>query len=142
LFESVAHLVSAEVYGEFALPYQQRVLDVLKGKAPTIMFARDCADMKALSDSGADVLSLPGSVAIAQAREVIGRHRPVQGNLDNRLLAFGTIEQITEAAQACVASGGHRGHIFNLNHGLLKETPLRNVLHLVNVVHSAGVEKE
>ena len=136
LFESAAPVLDARQYREFALPYQQRVFDMLRGTAPTIAFARDIGDVSLLDASGADILSLPSSITIAQARKAVGEGRVVQGNLDNTLLADGSTEAITEAAIACIRSGGCRGHIFNLDHGLLRRTPFENVCRLVETVRS------
>lgn len=134
LFESAAPVLTAEHYREFALPYQQRIFEAVRGHAPTIAFARDIEDVRLLDASGADILSLPSSVTIKEAREIVGEDRVVQGNLDNRLLADGSLGAITEAALACIESGECRGHIFNLNHGLLRRTPFENVCHLVETV--------
>ncbi len=134
LFESAAYLFSVEQYREFALPYQQRVFDALRGHVPSIMFARDWSDLDTLDASGADILSLAKEPSIADTRERLGNDRVLQGNLDNKLLATGTKEAIADAARDCIRQGEHRGHIFNLSHGLLRETPFENVCYLVDVV--------
>lgn len=137
LFESAAYLLSPELYDVFALPYQQRIFEALRGVAPTIMFAREWDKVEDLAASGADILSLPSSISIADARKIVGDDRVVQGNLDNGLLAEGSLDDIERATRACVESGGRRGHIFNLSHGLLRETPYENILHAVKVVHES-----
>jgi uroporphyrinogen decarboxylase len=134
LFESAAYLLTEQTYREFALPYQQRIFDALRGTVPTIMFAREWNNLEQLGAAGADILSLPSTVTITEARRRLGDGLVVQGNLDNRLLAEGSHEDIAAAARACIADGGRRGHIFNLNHGLLKETPFENVQYLIQVV--------
>lgn len=137
LFESAAYLLSPELYDVFALPYQQRIFEALRGVAPTIIFAREWDKVEDLAASGADILSLPSSISIAEARKIVGDDRVVQGNLDNGLLAEGSLDDIERATRACVESGGRRGHIFNLSHGLLRETPYENILHAVKVVHES-----
>ncbi|MBI5095353.1 MAG: hypothetical protein HZB26_23330 [Candidatus Hydrogenedentes bacterium] len=137
VFESAAMLLSTEQYREFALPYQQRVFEALRGLIPTIVFAREWDNLADLAAAGADIISLPSGLSIADARRVLGENAVVQGNLDNHLLAHSSQEAITEAARACVKSGQHRGHIFNLNHGLLRETPFENILNLIRTVHEA-----
>lgn len=134
LFESAAFLCSPELYREFALPYQQRVFDALRGKVTTIQFAREWGVLEDLQSAGADVISLPSSVSIRDARGVLGRDQVVQGNLSNRLLCDGPLENIEVAARACVESGESRGHIFNLDHGLLRETPYENIQFLMKVL--------
>ncbi len=134
LFESAAYLLSPEEYCELALPTHQRIFDALRGLAPTIMFAREWAHVPELDASGADILSLPSDVTITRAREIAGRDRVVQGNLSNRLLCTGPIETIERQARAIVEASQRRGHIFNLDHGLLRETPFEHVEHLVRFI--------
>ncbi len=135
LFESAAFLLSTQIYEEFALPYHQRIFEALQGLAPTIMFARQWGDVRDLEASGADILSIDSSLSIAEARAIVGEDRVIQGNLSNRLLCEGTFEEIERATREVVVSGGRRGHIFNLDHGLLRETPYENVEFLVKVLH-------
>ncbi len=137
LFESAAFLLDMDTYREFALPYQQCIFSALKEVTPTIQFAREWNDLETLDAAGADVISLPASISITEARARLGEDRVFQGNLDNGLLATGSPEAIAAAARDVVAQGGHRGHIFNLSHGLLRETPYENILQLVEVVHEA-----
>jgi len=131
LFESVGHLLSPEEYCEWMLPYQQRVFDGINsvGK-PTIFFARRhdaLIPAATLHAAGATILSLPEAYSIKVVRAEIGEHLPVQGNLDNHLLAEGDEEAIREATARCIEEGGCQGHIFNLSHGLLPNTPFENV---------------
>lgn len=136
LFESAAFLFEPAAYREFALPYQQRIIAALKGVVPTIMFARDWPILQDLVHTGADVISLPAEISIREARESVGEGHGIQGNFDNNLLATGTPEQIAEAARSLVEAGEHHGHIFNLNHGLRRDTPLPNILHLIKTVRA------
>lgn len=139
LFESAAYLFDEALYREFALPYQQRIFAALKGRVKTIVFARDWPHVADLGAAGADIVSLPSSVTIREARAVLGPNQVVQGNLSNRLLAEGTPEAIDEAAKACITAGECRGHIFNLDHGLLRQTPFERVQQVVQTVrHHAG----
>lgn len=139
LFESAAHLAGPGLYNTFALPCQQRIFAALKGLAPTIHFARNVDDVAVLKAAGADVVSLPCTTTIEAARKVLGANHPVQGNVDNALLVDGTHEEITKAVEDCIRSGNHHGHIFNLSHGLLRETPYENVQLVVNVAKSTRV---
>ena len=85
LFESSAFLCSPEIYREFALPYQQKIFDALRGKVTTIQFAREWNGLSELKDAGADIISLPSTVSIREARKALGEDLIVQGNLSNRL---------------------------------------------------------
>jgi len=136
LFESAAFLLTSEQYRRWALPYQQQIVDAVNGRAPTIMFAREWDDVTDLDASGADVLSLHSNITIADARALVGRDRVIQGNLDNQLLKNGPREVIETETRAIIESGECRGHVFNLNHGLLRDTPYEHVQFLVNLVRS------
>lgn len=136
LFESAAFLLSEAQYRDFALPYQQRIFAALKGHVATINFAREWYDLADLDAAGADVISLPATISIREARAQLGSDRVFQGNLDNHLLAHGDEADIAKAITNCVNSGEHRGHIFNLSHGLLRETPFDRVKGVVEQVHA------
>jgi uroporphyrinogen decarboxylase len=140
LFESCSHLLNQDQYKEFALPYQQRIFETLRGSAPTIMFAREWPHLSDLAAAGANIVSLPSSVTIAEARQQLGPDHVIQGNLDNDRLAHGLMDDVRIEARCCVEEGGHRGHIFNLSHGLLRDTPFERIVELVQFVKGIQVE--
>ena len=87
-----------------------------------------------------------GSTAALEARlaqlddawKRIGHDRAVQGNLDPTLL-LGPIERMLDgAADVLQRAGGRAGHIFNLGHGILPETPVEHVQALARFVHQRG----
>ena len=127
LFESVAHLLSPEVYEDFALPCHQEIFSALDPSAITIMFARDFYDLHLVRRSGAKVISLPSGIDIATARQELGSETIVQGNVSNHLLLHGKAQAIKEEVRTCIAAGEKRGHILNLSHGVLPGTPYDNV---------------
>lgn len=135
LFESCANLFSVEEYRAFALPYQQRVFERLGRRAPRILFARERTEIELLAQAGADVLSLGPGIDLAAARNTLGTSVPLQGNIDNHLLATGTPAQAAAAAEACIRALAHRGHILNLSHGLLRNTPVENVQAVIDTAH-------
>jgi len=138
LFESAGHLLSPEEYAEWMLPYQQQVFDGINGVGkPTIFFARrhdTLLSAAMLKATGATILSLPRGYSIKAVRAELGENTIIQGNLDNHLLADGNEKAIRDAAAGCIEEGGCRGHIFNLSHGLLPNTPFRNVRLLMEMV--------
>lgn len=136
LFESNADLVSPQQYEAFAHPYHVRILSELAGRVPTILFAKDQLAVDLMARSGADVLSVSSRVDLAQAKELFGDRVAFQGNVDNHLLATGSSNEIDAAVHRCLEAGGHRGHILNLGHGLLKDTPVENVCRLIEASRS------
>ena len=133
LFESMADLLTPAEYREFAHPYHVRIFDALGNSVPRILFAKEQPDVTLMMRSGADVLSVGTCVDLESAARTHGQRVAFQGNLDNRLLAEGTARDIEQAVRRCIAAGNHQGHILNLNHGLLRETPFENVRLVVDI---------
>lgn len=139
LFESCADLLSPAQYAEFAHPYQQRVFARMGDRVPRILFARrgDVTDL--MVDSGADVISLTSDNDLAQAKQRFGARVALQGNVDNQLLCDGPIEAIEQAVRHCIDAGGHQGHILNLGHGILKDTPFDHVCRMIDMAQAYRV---
>ncbi|MDH4248609.1 MAG: uroporphyrinogen decarboxylase family protein, partial [Deltaproteobacteria bacterium] len=136
LFESVGDQIPRPVYERFVQPTHQRIFAGLRAALPGILFVRDSPFVDLMLDSGASTLSLGAGVDLAEVR-TRGRGRvAVQGNVDNRLLAQGTADQVAAAVQACIAQGGGRGHVLNLSHGLLPEPLFENVKRFVETARA------
>ena len=131
LFESAADLLSRAEYEEFAHPYQVKVLARVAGRAPTILFVKEQPFVELMAGSGADVLSVGTCVDLTDAKRRFGDQVAFQGNVDNRVVATGSLDEIDEAVRCCVRAGGHEGHILNLNHGLGQHTPFEHVRRVV-----------
>jgi uroporphyrinogen decarboxylase len=78
-----------------------------------------------MAEAGADAVSL-GTCHDLAAVKAAHPNVAVQGNVDCRLLARGTPQQIRAAVRRCLQSGGGHRHILNLNHGVLPHTPVEN----------------
>ncbi|MCH7870820.1 MAG: uroporphyrinogen decarboxylase [Planctomycetes bacterium] len=139
LFESVADLLTPEEYEMFAHPYQVKVFGELDRAVPTLLFAKEQPRVDLMVECGASVLSLGSSINLHDARRRYGHRVAFQGNVDNRLVASGTADEIDAAVFECVQAGGQEGHILNLNHGLLKETPFANVVRVVEATKRASM---
>ena len=140
LFESAADLLSESEYQEFAHPYQVKVLAELAARVPTILFVKEQPFLGLMAGTGADVLSVGTCVDLAQAKRRFAGRVAFQGNVDNRLLVSGTLDQIDQAVQACVRAGQHQGHILNLNHGLLKDTPFENACRVIETCRATIIQ--
>jgi uroporphyrinogen decarboxylase len=126
LFESLADALTPDEYEQWAHPYHVPSLAAVQGRVPTILYAKEQPRIELMLETGADVLSVGTCVDLAAARAAYGDRVAFQGNVDNRVVATGTLAEIDAAVAACVTAGGHTGHILNLNHGVLKETPFEN----------------
>jgi uroporphyrinogen decarboxylase len=142
LFESVADVMTDAEYREFAHPYHARIFAGVGPAVPRILFVkeRDCIDLMAAS--GADVLSVGSGVDLASVRSRAGGRVAVQGNVDNRLVRDGTPEEVERAVRRCLRAGRHHGHVLNMSHGLFKDTPVENVVRLIQTCHEVRLEDE
>jgi uroporphyrinogen decarboxylase len=136
LFDSWVGTLAPADYAEFALPYSRRVIAALAPGTPVIHFGTGTAGLlELMKAAGGDVIGLDWRVDIARAWERLGSDVAVQGNLDPAVLLAG-VADIRRGVRAILdAAGGRPGHIFNLGHGVHKETPVDHVLALVDIVH-------
>jgi uroporphyrinogen decarboxylase len=135
LFDTWAGLLSERDYRRFALPPVRRILDSLEGLgAERIYFAPEAsAFLPVLAEIDAEMQGVGWRTSLIQAREQLGERYALQGNLDPAVLL--TSPAVIEAEVGRVLEeAGPVGHVFNLGHGILPETPLENVETLVRVV--------
>lgn len=133
LFESIADVLSLEMYERFALPYHQRIFAELNAQTPAILFAKEFPYVNLMQQSGAGVLSIGKCVDFGRTKKQVGDSVALQGNVDNDILRDGSFDDITQAVSTCIEQGGKTGHILNLSHGLHRDTPFENVKHFVNI---------
>jgi len=136
LFDSWAGVLSPADYGEFVLPYSQRIFSGLAEPVPAIHFATGTGGLlRSMRDAGGDIIGVDWRVDLATAWETIGFDVGIQGNLDPVVL-LGPPDTIEKQVQRILtAAGGKPGHIFNLGHGVLPQTPEDHVATMVDVVH-------
>jgi uroporphyrinogen decarboxylase len=85
--------------------------------------------------AGGDIIGIDWRMDLDEAWKRLGYDVGIQGNLDPAAL-FGPPEQIEKRVSAILhAAGGRPGHIFNLGHGVLPQTPVENVIAMVEAVH-------
>ena len=147
LFDSWVGLLDAAAYREFVLPHSAAAIRAARadGGVPLIHFGtRTGPLLPLLREAGGDVIGVDAQTDLADAWARLGAGVAVQGNLDPELLK-GPVEPMQrEAARILDSVRGRAGHIFNLGHGVLKETPPEHVAALVDFVHgySAGTTAE
>jgi uroporphyrinogen decarboxylase len=137
IFDSwVGRLTPAE-YKEFALPYSARIFAETAGLGvPRIHFGTGTADLlELMAEPEPEVVGVDWRIDLDVAWERIGHNHAVQGNLDPHLL-LGDPEAVAAGARGVLdRAGGRPGHIFNLGHGVLPDSPLDNLKLLVDTVH-------
>ncbi|MEN8258527.1 MAG: uroporphyrinogen decarboxylase [Thermodesulfobacteriota bacterium] len=137
VFDSWAGSLSPGDFAEFALPYVQDIIKALKPAGiPLIYFANNCAALLDLTKtSGADVLGLDWRVDIPTAIKAFGPDVAIQGNLDPIALLLPE-DKLEKRIGAIIERGkAAKGHIFNLGHGILPETPPEKAKFVVDTVH-------
>ena len=136
IFDSWAGILSPVDFEMFALPYVKKIIASLKGNVPVIYFAHNSSAMLGrVKQSGADVIGIDWRIEVPDAVNALGNDVTVQGNLDPCVL-FGTKDLIRErVAHILKGIGNAKGHIFNLGHGILPETPVENAIAMVEAVH-------
>ncbi|MBU7586738.1 MAG: uroporphyrinogen decarboxylase [Nostoc sp. TH1S01] len=130
MFDSWAGQLSPQDYDTFALPYQQRVFQQVKQTHPDtpliLLVSGSAGVLERMAQSGADIVTVDWAVDMADARARLGKHVKVQGNLDPGVL-YGSKEFIRDRIYDTVRKAGNWGHILNLGHGVLPDTPEENV---------------
>jgi uroporphyrinogen decarboxylase len=138
VFDSWVGTLAPDDYRSFVQPHMRRLFQLLPRDVPVIHFGTGTATLLELQrDAGGHVIGLDWRVDLAQAWERLGPHVAVQGNLDPAVLLaqWPIVEE--HARRILQRAGGRPGHIFNLGHGVLPNTPVDNVRRLVDLVHAA-----
>jgi uroporphyrinogen decarboxylase len=138
LFDSWVGCLSPADYRDYVLPHSRALIRSIAPGTPVIHFGTQTSTLLPLMrEAGGDVIGLDWRVDLVEAWDRLG-DVAVMGNLDPTVL-FAPRPEIRRRAEDLLARVGDRpGHIFNLGHGILPNTPLDGVLELVDAVHSWG----
>lgn len=144
LFDSWGGTLSTPGYREFSLNYLKRIISGLTkqkdGEAvPSIVFTKGGGQwLEEIAAIGCDAVSIDWQTDMGEAKARIGDKVALQGNLDPAILLSNPGE-ITRQTENILRVFGEQksGHVFNLGHGILPQTPVENVAHLVDVVHNS-----
>lgn len=139
-FESWAHQLTPGQFETFAKPYVNEAMEMVKARypeVPVVYFANGGSSyLESQIAMSCDMHALDQFVDMTVARERLGRDSPVCGNIDPIIL-LGDKKGIVDAVSECVAKAGGRGHVVNLGHGVMQETPESAVATLVDAAKSA-----
>jgi uroporphyrinogen decarboxylase len=139
IFDTWAGVLSRRLYREMALPVTQRIVKALAPLGvPVILYVNGCAPfLEEMAATGVDGISVDWRVSLAEAAQRTRGAVALQGNLDP-LALFGSRATVEREAARVLGEAPTCGHIFNLGHGILPETPVANVEALVEAVHRLG----
>jgi uroporphyrinogen decarboxylase len=138
IFDSWAGALGRDDYREFAMPHTARIFADLRATGvPLIHFGvGTTAILGDLAEAGGDLVGVDWRLPLDEAWAIVGPDRGIQGNLDPTLL-LGPEDRLFAAADKILArAAGRPGHVFNLGHGILPETPLAHVQALARRVHA------
>jgi uroporphyrinogen decarboxylase len=140
LFDTWASALSGREYEELELPATRSIFSSLENSGvPRILFAKGSAPiLKLMAKTGAEVLSVDSKTDLTEARSELGPKIALQGNVDPSIL-LGPVDAIRRAAEEAVARTGGIGHILNLGHGILPNTPLQNARAFVKAGQAAAI---
>ncbi|MDQ2962241.1 MAG: uroporphyrinogen decarboxylase [Pseudomonadota bacterium] len=141
IFDTWGGLLGTEAYVRFSLAYIERVLtrlhEVSDTKVPVIVFTKGGGQwLERIAGCGCDAVGLDWTTDMAVARATVGGRVALQGNLDPQVLLTTPAAVESEARAVLHAAGPGPGHIFNVGHGILPQTPPENVATLVACVHA------
>ena len=136
IFDSWVGCLSVEDYRRYVLPHVTNLVKTLQATgAPIIYFGTNSATLlPAMNETGAEVIGLDWRIPLDDGWRTLGHRCAVQGNLDPVLLFADWKELESRAEDILRRAAGRPGHIFNLGHGILPETPVENVKNLARFV--------
>jgi uroporphyrinogen decarboxylase len=137
LFDSWVGALSATDYARYVRPYTQRIFAELRDLGvPLVHFGTGTAHiLDQMKDDGGTVIGLDWRVPLDEAWARVGHTLGVQGNLDPAVLSA-PLPVVEEAVRDVLRrAGGRPGHVFNLGHGLMPQTPLAAIERVVQTVH-------
>ena len=134
LFDSWVGCLSLADYERYVAPATRRLMERIQGELPIIYFGTGNAHLlDAMYATGPDLMALDWRVPLVATWDRLGS-RAIQGNLEPIALCGEPSSMINQAQTLIDEVGGRPGHIFNLGHGIIPETPVDNVKRLVEFV--------
>ena len=136
LFDSWVGCLGPEEYRCQVLPHSRSVITAIMPSVPVIHFAAgNPALLPLASEAGGSVMGIDWRVRLDDAWQAVGHDKAVQGNLDPAVLLTNPAEIRRHVKKILDQAAGRPGHIFNLGHGVLPQTPVENAIALVDAVH-------
>ncbi|WP_240490366.1 uroporphyrinogen decarboxylase [Planctopirus hydrillae] len=139
IFDSWAGCLSPWDYREFVLPHTKAVIQELMPHVAVINFMTgNPALLTMQNEAGGSLLGIDWRHDIGDVWKLVGDSKGIQGNLDPLILEADLPILKAKADAILEASRGHRGHVFNLGHGVYPEVDPEKVKELVRHVHESG----
>jgi len=143
IFDSWVGSLALSDYRAYAFEASKRLVRAVQAMGvPVIYFGVETAGLLgAMAETGADVIGLDWRQPLDEGWRAVGHSHAVQGNLDPITL-FAPLEVLEQRVRDVLRAANRRpGHIFNLGHGIVPETPVENVQAVVRMVREFSLEK-
>ncbi len=136
VFDSWIGALGADDYVRYVAPYSRALIERIRSSGvPVIHFGTGASGyFRELHAAGGDVMGVDWRLNIDQAWMDISYRSAIQGNLDPAALFAPLPELKAKVTELLKRTGTRPGHIFNLGHGILPETPVENVKAVVQMV--------
>ena len=136
LFDSWVGCLSPSEYREFVLPHTQAVMRGLTPGVPVIHFGTGTAAfLREMREAGGDVIGIDARIELDEAWRALGYEVGIQGNLDPAVLCSTRDYLKARVRRILEQAGGRPGHIFNVGHGVLPDTPVEHAIACIEYVH-------
>jgi uroporphyrinogen decarboxylase len=143
LFDSWVGCLAPDDYRTYVLPHTRQVIEGVRDTGvPVVHFATGAATLlQAMREAGGDVIGVDWRMALDDAWHRLGDDVGIQGNLDPVAL-FAPLSELSRRVDDILQRAGNRpGHIFNLGHGILPETPVEHVQAVAEMVHTRSARQ-
>ena len=139
VFDTWGGVLAPEAFGRCSLAPLAAIVKAVKAGAPqvpVILFTKGGGPhLEALAATGCDALGIDWTVELSEARRRVGGRVALQGNLDPCILLAGPERIREETVRVLRSYGSGPGHVFNLGHGILPETPPEHAAAMIAAVH-------
>jgi uroporphyrinogen decarboxylase len=134
VFDSWVGTMDPADYERSVLPWMRSIFEAIE--VPAIHFGVGTGELLALMRrAGGDVIGVDWRTPLDTAWERVGSDAGVQGNLDPAIVTASWDAIEPKARGVLARAGGRDGHVFNLGHGVLPQTPVEHLQRLVELVH-------
>ena len=140
IFDTWGGVLSAQAYKDFSLRYMAQIVSGLRRenegrRVPVILFSKGCnTQLEGLANTGCDALGVDWTIALKQARKLVGNRVALQGNLDPSVLLAEKKVIRREVSDTLNSFGQGNGHVFNLGHGITPDVDPDNLTALISAV--------
>ncbi|MBI4418826.1 MAG: uroporphyrinogen decarboxylase [Ignavibacteriales bacterium] len=136
IFDSWGGILPPDEFREFSLRSIAHMMSLVRKEGtPVIVFCRECGhSLEQIADTGTDVVGIDWTIDLRSAKDRIGSHTALQGNLDPAILYSSPDVIRSHVIRILEKFGPAPGHVFNLGHGILPDTPVEHAKAFVQAV--------